>query len=579
MNPNSSTSTKTGAYWTRPLVRQQLRGAFAGDRRISSAEFRDLEETASTSGVPLEHLLVDSGHIPEEDVLKVLSDITALPVVNLAEAGIDRNIVAQIAPRIAAQSNVMPVRLEAGILLLGTDNVREVTEEDRLRLLVNHPVGWLLCTRADIRESINHYYGIGLKSFLGLTGSRDAEGGMEEPGGEVEMQRVDIPGFIDEMLSEAVCAEATDIHVEPYEEDLRIRFRIDGSLSTVSLPDGIKECDRAIVSGLKVLGQMNIAEHRLPQDGRFTFEENEHSYDIRMSVLPTPHGEAVNLRILNRVTTFLTIEDLGLRPDQRDTFDRLVQRPHGIILFAGPTGSGKTTSLYAALESLNMEDRKIVTIEDPVEYQIHGITQLHVRPDIGFTFASGLRSILRHDPDVVLVGEIRDPETASIATSAALTGHLVFSTLHTNDAVSSITRLIDMGIEPYLVSSSVEGVIAQRLVRRLCMRCREPRTLSRSVLEKIPDLCPGGTADGTFYTHRGCPHCRFTGFRGRRAIFEILSMDGELMSRAASRAPTHELMDVALRQGLKTLRSSGWKLAREGQTTIEEVMRVTREEI
>jgi len=573
--PSGST---TGTYWTRPLVAQRLRDEFSGSENLSAELFKELTEKAALSGVPLEHLLVDRGHVDESSVLKVLSDITGLPVVNLAEAGIALEVVEQIPPRIVAHTSVMPIRIDSGVLILGTDKVREVTEEDRLRLLLNRPVKWVLCTRGDIRESINHYYGIGLKSFLGLIGSgQRAEGNADETGGEEGEQRANIPGYLEEIIGEAVRGEATDIHVEPYEDDLRIRFRIDGSLCTVSLPEGIEAYGRSIVSGLKVLGQMNVAEHRLPQDGRFTFEENGQSYDIRMSVLPTPHGEAVNLRILNRVATHLTIEELGLRFDQRAVFDRLVLRPHGIILFTGPTGSGKTTSLYAALESLNQDDRKVITIEDPVEYQIHGITQLQVRPDIGFSFAAGLRSILRHDPDVVLVGEIRDPETASIATSAALTGHLVFSTLHTNDAVSAITRLIDMGIEPYLVSSSVQGVIAQRLVRRLCSRCREPHPVDEGVLEMVPELRPAEGESGIMYRERGCPHCRFTGFRGRQAIFEILSIDGELASLAASRAPTHILTEAALRQGMRTLRTSGWELAREGLTTIEEVMRVTRD--
>jgi general secretion pathway protein E/type IV pilus assembly protein PilB len=567
-----------GTYWTRPLVEQRMRDDLSGSEGLPAELFQELTEKAAMSGVPLEHFLVDRGHVEEQSVLKVLSDMTGLPVVSLNEAGVDPEVVRQTPPRIVAHTSVMPIRIDSGVLILGTDKVRDVTEEDRLRLLLNRPVRWVLCTRGDIRESINHYYGIGLKSFLGLAGpAHRAEGGADEPGGNDGEQRANIQGFIEEIIGEALHAEATDIHVEPYEEDLRIRFRIDGSLSTISLPEEIGKYSRSIVSGLKVLGQMNVAEHRLPQDGRFTFEDGDQSYDIRMSVLPTPHGEAVNLRILNRVATYLTIEELGLRSDQRAIFDRLVLRPHGIILFTGPTGSGKTTSLYAALASLNQDDRKVITIEDPVEYRIHGITQLQVRPDIGFSFAAGLRSILRHDPDVVLVGEIRDPETASIATSAALTGHLVFSTLHTNDAVSSITRLIDMGIEPYLVSSSVQGVIAQRLVRRLCMRCREPRNLDEGLLQAVPELGPREGDAGTFYRERGCPHCRFTGFRGRQAIFEILSIDGELASLAASRAPTHILTEAALRQGMKTLRAGGWELAREGLTTIEEVTRVSRD--
>jgi type II secretory ATPase GspE/PulE/Tfp pilus assembly ATPase PilB-like protein len=330
------------------------------------------------------------------------------------------------------------------------------------------------------------------------------------------------------------------------------------------------------VSSLKIMPALNIAERRLPQDGRIEWKAGQESFDLRVSVLPTRHGEAVNLRILNRRSTFMRLTDLGFRPDQYEIIQDLAGQPYGMVLFTGPTGSGKTTSLYAALAHLNDAERKIITIEDPVEYQMAGITQLQVQPSIGFTFAAGLRSILRHDPDVVLIGEIRDGETAGIAVSAALTGHLVFSTLHTNDSAASLTRLVDMGIEPYLVASSVHGIVAQRLVRRLCPQCAEPEPLAGRMREELDALQPGGADSGRIRRGRGCPHCRFTGYSGRRPIFEIIEMNDELRAMVVDRASSAVLMRHAVSRGLVTLRRAAWDLVLKGETSVEELLRVTR---
>lgn len=515
----------------------------------------------------LAHRIVREGHVPEREVTDALAAVAGIPVINLAETRIDTHVLATVPARVVARSRVMPIRRDGNELVIASDTAPDVTEADRLRLLLDRPLQWVLATPTEIRECINHYYGVGLRAFMGLTARGSAEGGAaESPPGDPG-PAADVMGFTHEIMHEAVHAGATDIHIEPYEDELAIRFRIDGTLYPVSLPAGIEAYGRQIISGLKVMGQMNVAEHRLPQDGRFQLALEEGQFDIRMSVLPTRHGEAVNLRILNRASTFLTMEQLGIRPDQRKAFDALVTCPHGMVPFTGPTGSGKSTSLYAALAELNTQDRKIITLEDPVEYEMKGIIQLPVNPDIGFTFASGLRSILRHDPDVVLVGEIRDNETAEIAISSSLTGHLVFSTLHTNDAVSAVTRLIDMGIEPYLVASSLRGVVAQRLARRICPHCREATDVGA-----IPGEAP---VRGPVYRATGCPHCRFTGYRGRQAIFEIVTMTDELASLAAGKAPTHDLRRQALADGLVTLRKNGRHLIEEGSTTIEEILRIT----
>jgi type II secretory ATPase GspE/PulE/Tfp pilus assembly ATPase PilB-like protein len=346
-------------------------------------------------------------------------------------------------------------------------------------------------------------------------------------------------------------------------------------LARIPMPQGVERLQKAIISSIKVTAQLNIAEKRLPQDGRFGMSVNGQDLDIRVSVLPSQHGEAANMRILNRREIFLKMGDLGLRDFQLAMLEEFVALPHGIILFTGATGSGKTTSLYASLSRINNEDLKIITVEDPVEYQLAGVTQMQVHPEIDFTFANGLRSILRHDPDVVLIGEIRDSETARIATSAALTGHLVFSTLHTNDAPSAITRLVDMGIEPYLVSSSLEGVIGQQLLRRVCPTCRKPVDVDPRVADEIRQGLPGAPADLHFYQGTGCPDCRFTGFSGRKGVFEVLAMDDDIRALTVERTSSATIMHRAVENGLVTLRQSAWMLVVDGMTSVDEVLRVT----
>ncbi len=576
MNPTDSSSAAGGILWSRAQIDSRLRTVLAERGLADAGQLDRLAAQAGSSHKPLEELLVTENVVEEETVLRVLGEITGLKVIDLGETTIEAEAIGRVSPRIVAQVHCMPVTLDGDTLTLASDHARDVREEDRIRLLLNCPVSWVLCPREDLHEGIKHFYGIGLSAFLGLTVLGEAEAGkVAKP----PVEASDMQAFTREILHEAIRTSATDIHVEPYEDELRIRFRIDGSLYPVSLPEGVELVGRQLISGLKVLGQLNVAEHRLPQDGRFSFDTKDESFDIRMSVLPTRHGESVTLRILNRTATFLTMDQIGLEGSQRKDFQELLSAPHGMVLFTGPTGSGKTTSLYAALADMNTQHRKIVTMEDPVEYQMHGITQLQVHTKIGFTFAAGLRSVLRHDPDVVLIGEIRDPETAEIAVSAALTGHLVLSTLHTNDAASALARLIDIGIEPYLAASSVQGVIAQRLVRRLCPDCREAQHLEGEVLARIPGLGLPGQKALTVYRERGCPHCRYTGFRGRQAIYEVMPMSSELSSLTAAKVPSDQLAKQAVRQGLITLRESGWAYVHNGVTTVDEVLRVTQETI
>jgi general secretion pathway protein E len=375
------------------------------------------------------------------------------------------------------------------------------------------------------------------------------------------------------LVENAIASEASDIHIEPFEDTLRIRYRIDGILYEQEAPP--RRLQAAVTSRIKIMAEMNIAERRLPQDGRIRVTLHGRRVDIRVSTIPTVHGESIVMRLLDRSSVFLPLERLGFRPEMLGRFEKLILRPHGILLVTGPTGSGKTTTLYAALDKINSPDRKIITVEDPVEYQLKGVNQIPVKGKIGLTFATGLRHIVRQDPDVILVGEIRDLETAEISIQAALTGHLVFSTLHTNDAPSAITRLQDMGVEPYLLSSVLEGVLAQRLVRRICQVCRTQDTPAPADVEAL-----GIEADphAKLFRGRGCDQCRGTGYRGRTGIYELFQITEDVRSLILRRASSREIRRLAVDAGMVTLRQDGWARALDGVTTIEEVLRVTQED-
>ena len=385
-----------------------------------------------------------------------------------------------------------------------------------------------------------------------------------------------IARWVEETIREAIRRKASDVHLEPMEHRVSLRYRIDGVLINVPLPEGILRHYKSVISALKVRAQLNITERRLPHDGRTRLTLDGETFDLRVSILPTQFGEAANLRILNRKTSFLSLQELGLMEHQLPVVADLMSRPHGLVLITGPTGSGKTSTLYAALSAIRTEAISVVTIEDPVEYQMEGILQIQIQPDIGLTFAAGLRSVLRHDPNVILIGEIRDTETADIAIKSSLTGHRVFSTLHTNNSASAVARLIDMGIEPYLVASSVQGVIAQRLVRQVCPNCSEPVDVPEPVLAEVHHLFPALSQSVEFKKGRGCPDCWFSGYRGRRALFEILPMDPAIRALVVRKAPAEDIQRAAAAQGMETLRRNAWLAALQGLTTVEEVLRVTQ---
>jgi type II secretory ATPase GspE/PulE/Tfp pilus assembly ATPase PilB-like protein len=423
--------------------------------------------------------------------------------------------------------------------------------------------------------SLTHFYGLGAETIDQLIAEAEAMPQDEEDDDiAVQTQETGMVRFINLIIAEAIRMDCTDIHIEPFENTLRLRYRIDGILQEIPLPKGVEKLRNAVSSAVKIMAAMDIAEHRKPHDGRIKVRCGNSDYDLRVSVLPTGWGETCCLRILSRGTIKIDLDTLGLSPYQLPKIAKLTELPHGVILMTGPTGSGKTTTLYALLARLNKTGTKIITVEDPVEYQMAGISQVQIHSKIGLTFASVLRSILRHDPDVILVGEIRDSETADIAVRSSLTGHLVLSTLHTNDAPSAVTRLTDMGVEPYLISSCVEGIVAQRLVRRVCRNCNDTYEVPESIRNEIAMTYPDRIDEAQFIHGHGCPACGFTGYRGRSAINEVMIMSDPLRAMVVAREPANIIKDLAMKEGMVTLRQDGWLRVIEGRTSVEEVLRV-----
>jgi type II secretory ATPase GspE/PulE/Tfp pilus assembly ATPase PilB-like protein len=382
--------------------------------------------------------------------------------------------------------------------------------------------------------------------------------------------------FINQVLTDAIRQRATDIHFEPFEDDLRVRYRIDGLLYEVACPATIKHFQSSIASRIKVMASLDIAEKRRPQDGRIDVKMDDEIFDLRVSIMPTPFGESIGIRLLPRSSPIINLEGLGLNGEELAIVEKHIRRPYGIILVTGPTGSGKSTTLYACLNRINSPERKILTIEDPIEYQLKGITQMQIEPKVGFTFANALRSMLRHDPDVMMVGEIRDTETAELAVRTSLTGHLVFSTLHTNDAAGGVTRLLDMEIDPFLVSSSLVLIIAQRLVRMICPHCRVSYEPEAQLIKQFEAY---GITGESVYRGKGCEACRHTGYQGRTGVFEMLSLTDDIRELILKKAPSHQIKQKAMAGGMKVLKQSGWEKIRKGITTLDEVLRVTQEDV
>jgi len=512
----------------------------------------------------------------EEDVLRWLAKEYGLPFTTLDEVELDRQLLSLFPARVLLKEELLPLRRVNGAVEVATSRLFVTQGLDSLKTLTGLRLKLVLAPSEAIQREMKKRLGVGADTIGTLDEEKPFEvvdeNKLEDTDLDSAAEDASIIKFCNQVLRDAIELRASDIHLEPFEDEFRIRYRIDGVLQDVPVPAQLKRFQPAIVSRVKILSHLNIAEKRLPQDGRIKIRVEDSDVDIRVSVIPMLHGEAVVMRLLRQNSKLRGLGDLGMDTREYKCFKHVVELPHGIILVTGPTGSGKTSTLYTALNEINDALRKIITIEDPVEYQLKGVNQIQVSEKSGLTFARGLRSILRHDPDVILVGEIRDKETAQIAVQSSLTGHLVFSTLHTNDAPGAVTRLVDMGVEPYLVASSLEAVLAQRLVRVLCEACKQvddsPTTQALKVQLGIPP-------ETTLYKAVGCRACRNTGFFGRRAIFEWMDSDNEIRQLVLRNASSDQVRDAARRAGMKTLAEDGWRIVRLGVTTVDEVLSVT----
>ncbi|GAB4459667.1 MAG: hypothetical protein OHK0029_22520 [Armatimonadaceae bacterium] len=483
----------------------------------------------------------------------------------------------------ALKNQVLPIAIEDGTLIVAIAAPQSLSAVDELGILLQMPVKAMLAAPNLVRERIEEIF---LERILaGLPGGQTDDSGATEIDDSTDLADLQkmagetaVVQMANLIFAQAVRDGVSDIHIEPYEREVKVRFRVDGMLRDVMKPP--KRMHAALVSRLKILGEMNIAERRLPQDGRIKITIAGRAIDVRVSIVPTVFGERAVMRILDKGTAMLGLEELGMRPDTLEKYRRIIKIPYGVILATGPTGSGKSTSLYASLQEIWAPSTNILTIEDPVEYQVPGISQIQVRPQIGLTFANGLRSIVRQDPDVIMVGEIRDHETAEIAIHAALTGHLVFSTLHTNDSPGAVTRLLDMGVEPYLVASSLIGAIAQRLVRRNCPSCSEPDLPSEESLEAVGLLNKEWSrTNPPFRRGVGCDKCQQTGYKGRQGLYELFTVDEPVRRMTVARASSNEMKEYAIKEhGMRTLLGDGQLSVLEGKTTPEEVLRVCQRE-
>ncbi len=514
----------------------------------------------------------------EEQFLQQLGQTLDWPYLELPKLTVPPETRQKISTKVAFQYFVLPTQFENGELQVAVSNPFDAAMLNAVQFDAQCPVQFALTPRNEIEKALKKYYGVGAETLDEMAEDEPIELLVAEDKEITEGdQEASVIKFVNQIIWEAYKDRSTDIHFEPAEDELRIRYRIDGILHQTPMPPQLKRFQAAIISRIKVMSGMNIAEKRLPQDGRINVRIKGEEIDIRVSTVPTVYGESVSLRLLTRGKIFLTLDKLGFAPADEGALRELIVKPHGIMLVTGPTGAGKSTTLYACLSTINSVHKRIITIEEPVEYELKGINQIAVRSDIGLTFAVGLRHILRQDPNVIMVGEIRDLETAEIAIRAALTGHLVFSTLHTNDAPSAFTRLIDMGIEPFLVASSVEAVLAQRLVRTICPHCKTEQKVERDYLIKI-GFPEDEIATAKFWRGAGCDECRQLGYQGRLGIYELLLLNEAVRPLILNRAPASTIAQKAIEQGMRTLRHDGWNKVRAGLTTIEEVLRVTQTE-
>ena len=547
---------------------------------VSAEEATTLAAIQPAPGVSWTAEVLNTGKVDEHKLAAELARLFKFPSENIEAAKVERSALQLLPSRFVFKHHILPVSSSADSVRLGTYDVfNAVARRLAAQQLPGKKLEWVIVPRAPLLRTIKAVYGVGAETFDEILAStRTYDGDRHDKAEDItgDDPAASVVKFVNQIIREAIVERATDIHVEPLENDLRIRYRIDGILHQVAVPPQLLILQSAIISRLKVMAHMDIAERRLPQDGRINLTTDAGAIDVRVSTIPTVNGESISLRLLFRSESVsFGLDRLDMSKKQIATVEGLLAQPNGIILVTGPTGSGKSTTLYSFLTSINAVTRRIITIEEPVEYRLPGVSQIDVKSEIGLTFATGLRAILRQDPNIVMVGEIRDFETSEIAIRAAMTGHLVFSTLHTNDAVSGITRLLDMGIEPFLLASVVRCFLAQRLLRTICPDCKTEASYPVDYLIKIGAPIP---ADFKFYKGAGCEHCRQTGYRGRAAIYEIVPVN-EPLRRMIIRKETGSAMKArAVQDGMDTLRTDGWRRVLRGQTTVEEVVRVTSQD-
>ncbi|MFC1658618.1 GspE/PulE family protein [Candidatus Omnitrophota bacterium] len=532
-----------------------------------------LDEQRKTNE-PLGKVLIRMNLVKEEDFLRALSRQLGMEFYQkLSDVSVSDEVIKQIPVKLVWYYKFLPLKIEGELLTIAVSDPFDMWLTEGLKTNLQFRVNRVLAPEKEIRDAIKKYYGLAAETVEKIMGE---EGRQKEPvslrpsGGVEDLEKASeeasVIKLVNQILSEAIKNRATDIHLEFHRNSVRIRQRIDGVLYNIGMPEQIKYLYQSIVSRIKIISGLDVVERRLPQDGRAKVKVKDKEIDLRISVLPSSMGENIVIRILP-TQLLLSFADLGFLPGDSDKLRQIIRKPHGIVFLTGPTGSGKTTTLYASLTEINSPEVKIVTIEDPVEYQLEGITQIQVNPRIGLTFAAALRSILRHDPDIMMVGEVRDPETAELAIRSSLTGHLVFSTLHTNDAASGVARLLDMGIEPYLAASSIEVLISQRLVRKICQKCKREVPVPKPQAERLK-------LGKSIYEGKGCKECNSTGFLGRTVIYEMLVLDDAIRELVISKASSREIEKQAKQGGMKTLRESGLEKVQSGITTLGEVMRV-----
>ena len=549
---------------------------------VNEDQLDEALEIQKINGKGLGNILVELGYTTDDLITEALGKYLDMEVVSLEDIDIKPDVLKKISPSIAKLYRVIPIAYSESTITVAQEYALNIEQIDILRFLLQHKIKPVMAPKDEVANALEKYYPGNFESVEDLLGNFESDAsqvGFKDNREIIDIDQLkklaeDAPvkTFVSMILLQAIIDKASDIHLESFEKKFRVRYRIDGLLvEKIPVPVQFKN---GIISRIKVLSQMDIAERRLPQDGRIMINIRGHSVDIRVSTLPTKYGESIVLRILDKSATSLNLTQLGMIPDDVRMIQQLMRKPNGIILITGPTGSGKTTTLYSALDYVNEPGVKIITTEDPVEYDIEGIMQIQINSEIGVTFAKSLRAILRQDPDIILIGEIRDLETLQTAIQASLTGHLVLSTLHTNDAPSTITRLIDMDVKPYLITASLVAVISQRLVRKICTECREEYTPNKNVLDDL-NIAESELKDKHFFKGNGCRNCSSTGYKGRMSILEIMVIDEEIRAEIIKQSSSEILRRKARKKGMNTLREAGLNAAYNGLTTLEEVVRET----